>query len=58
MGYKLPNYAEKLPIDGIDRAIEKEEGLPTRSELFSLILLVPEWPITASQTLPLLYFDS
>ena len=42
MGYKLPNYAEKLPIDGIDRAIEKEEGLPTRAEFFSLIFCSPE----------------
>ena len=31
-----------LPIDGIDGALEKEEGLSTRSEFFSLILLAAE----------------
>ena len=34
MGDKLPNGADKLPIDRIDGALEKEEGLPTCSELF------------------------
>ena len=25
---KLPNVVDKLPIDGIERYLEKEEGLP------------------------------
>ena len=37
------NYygAEKSSIDVIDVALEKDEGLPTRSELFILIFLAP-----------------
>ena len=42
MGYKLPNVSEKIIIDGINGALEKEEGISTRSELFSLILFAPE----------------
>ena len=42
MGWKIPNVSEKIIIDVIDGALVKEEGLSTRSELFSLILLAPE----------------
>ena len=42
MGYKLPNGADKFPIYGMYGAIENEEGLPTRSEFFSLIFCSPE----------------
>ena len=42
MGYKLAYVSEKILIDGIDGALEKEEGLSTRSELFSIILLAAE----------------
>ena len=31
MGDKLPNYSDKLPIDGIDGDLDREEGIPTRS---------------------------
>ena len=31
MGDTLPNYADKLTIDGIDKYIDKEEGISTRS---------------------------
>ena len=41
MGYKLPIGAEKFPIGSIDGAIDKEEGLPTHSELFSIIFFSP-----------------
>ena len=34
MGDTLPNYADKLTIDGIDKYHDKEEGAPTRSLLF------------------------
>ena len=34
MGDEFPNVADKLPFDGIDGALEKEEWIPTRSELF------------------------
>ena len=30
----LPKYADKLTIDGIDKYLDKEEGVPTRSYLF------------------------
>ena len=43
MGYKLLNGSDKFTIYGIDGYLEKEEGLPTRSELFLLIFLAPEW---------------
>ena len=36
MGYKLLNGSDKFTIYGIDGYLEKEEGLPTRSEFFSL----------------------
>ena len=28
MGDKLPNYADKLPMNGVDEVLDKEEGLP------------------------------
>ena len=31
MGYKLPNYADKLPMNRIYGALRNEEGLPTCS---------------------------
>ena len=31
MGDTLPNYADKLTIDDIDKYIDKEEGISTRS---------------------------
>ena len=34
MGDTLPNYADKLTIDGIDKYLDKEEGQPTSSLLF------------------------
>ena len=42
MGEKFPDGAEKCRIDIIDGALEKEEGISTHSELYSLILLAPE----------------
>ena len=36
------------PIDGIGGDLNKEEGLPTHSELFSLIFLAPKQPLIAS----------
>ena len=42
MGEKVTNSTEKLPIDCIDEALDKEEGLPISSELFTLIFLAPE----------------
>ena len=42
MGDKLPNGVDKFPFNGIDGALGKEEGLPTRSEFVSLILLTPK----------------
>ena len=41
MGDKLPNGAGKLPIDDIYGALEKEEGPPTRSEIYFVIFLAP-----------------
>ena len=58
MGEKSTKAAKKLPIDGIDRSLGKEEGLPKCSELFSLLLLVPEWMFAASQPLTLIFFDN
>ena len=55
---KLTNVVDKLPIDGIDGYIEKGEGLPTRSELFSLVFLAPEWPFKDFQPFILLFFDN
>ena len=57
MGKKLPNVSEKILIDDIDGALEKEEGISTRSELFSLILLAPEQPFKYSRPLTLIFFD-
>ena len=38
---RLLNGVDKFPIGSIDGAIDKEEGLPTHSELFSIIFFSP-----------------
>ena len=41
MGEKVTNSTEKLPIDCIDEALDKEEVIPTCSDLFLRIFLAP-----------------
>ena len=57
-GIETTKCFRKILIDGIDGALEKEEGLPTRSEFVSIILLTPKWHFTASQPLTLLFFGN
>ena len=55
-GDKLPKYAEKWPIVGIDGALDNKEGLRTCSWWFLLVFLVSAWKFTYSQPLTLLFF--
>ena len=58
MGEKSPNIGDEYPIDGIDGALDKEEGIPTRSGLFPIIFLEPEYHFMASKPPNLILFNN